>query len=98
VDFDLAVLDGPWPGRSAAVRLGVNEKGSWVLVGEAAKFKNVSSFTVEVKSMQNLFTAICYVRQLTTHMNTDVVLSRTTTNSIQKLPLILRARECLLAT
>jgi hypothetical protein len=52
VDFDTAgtFVDGPWPGRSSAVRLGVNNQSTWVLIGGAAKFKNLSSFTVEVRA------------------------------------------------
>jgi len=40
------------------VWLGINNKSSWVLIGEAAKFKNLSSFTVEVKSMQIYLTLV----------------------------------------
>ncbi len=54
VDTELvgAIVDGPLPGRSSAVRLGANDQSSWILIGEATKFKNLSSFTAEVKSMQ----------------------------------------------
>ncbi len=54
VDSDLlgATVDGPLPGRSLAVRLGANDQSSWILIEEATKFKNISSFTAEVKSMQ----------------------------------------------
>lgn len=47
-----STVDGPWPGRSSAVLLGANNQSSWILIGESSKFKNLSSFTVEVNLMQ----------------------------------------------
>jgi hypothetical protein len=103
VDFDVvgAMVDGPWPGRSSAVRLGVNDQNSWILIGEAAKFKNLSSFTVEVTSfnLANILLSVCFkiCDKLTTCVSTDVVLPRSSANSVQNLPPIFRAREYLLA-
>ncbi len=50
VDFAVtAFMEGPWPGSSSALRLGSDQQSTWVLINGATKFKNLSSFTIEVR-------------------------------------------------